>query len=228
MPLMGYAFGSGDPRQVRKVFEDTTRYYQFLGLILAGGGWFWADVLVHLMYGDSYAPAIPVTRIMVVSSGLMLANATATAVLANSDNQRFRTGVAMVTLLLTAVFAVALIPTMGVIGAALAQSFATAISSVVLIVGIKRYVGLDAPWALLMRQYIAAALAAAVGAGVVWLGGPEVGPWVAGPVYGLFLIWVSVILGVWRTEELQQASQYLSRVPRLKALIAPLMLGRLG
>lgn len=213
MPLMGYAFGSGEPARIRRVFEDTTRYYQFLGLIIAGVGWFWSDVVVNLMYGSRYATVVPVLRIMVISSGMLLANGAASAVLTNSDNQRFRVMVTLLSFALSASIAVALIPRFGVIGAALAQTGASVVSSLVLIVGIRKYVGLDAPWLLLMRQYVAALLAALLGFGLVWLAGARWGAWLAGPVYALGFVVLSLFLGVWRPEEVGHLDKYVDRYP---------------
>lgn len=213
MPLMGYAFGSGDPTRIRRVFEDATRYYQFLGLIIAGVGWFWSDVVVTLMYGQRYATVVPVLRIMVISSGILLANGAASAVLTNSDNQRFRVIVTLLSFALSASIAVALIPHYGVIGAALAQTGASIVCSLVLIVGIKKYVGLDAPWVPLIRQYVAAVLAALIGFGLVWALGPRIGAWAAGPVYAISFVLLSLVLGVWRADEVGHLGKFADKYP---------------
>lgn len=222
MPLMGYAFGSGDPNRIRRVFEDATRYYQFLGLVIAGVGWFWADALVSVMYGARFAEVVPVFQLMVISSGMMMANGAASAVLTNSDNQRFRVMVTVLSVLLSATAAVLLIPRLGVIGAALAQTVANAICSAVLIVGIRRYVGLDAPWRLLMRQYLAAALAAALVSAWVWAWHSRMGDWLSGPLYVMTVLLLSMRLGVWRPEELQHLQALEARYPRALGWLARL------
>jgi O-antigen/teichoic acid export membrane protein len=214
MPVFGYAFGSGDRGRIRRVFEDAVRYYQFLGLIISGVGWFWADVLVMLLYGQKYAPVASAFRIIVVSSGVMLANAAASAVLSNSDNQRFRVIVTVLSVLITALVAVSLIPTYGLLGAASSQLVANVICTAVIVRGIKKYVGLDVPWVLMGRQYGATLLAVVIAYVPVLTAGPIVGAWLAGPVFVLALLLLSPWLGVWRTQELAQAAVFISRLPR--------------
>jgi O-antigen/teichoic acid export membrane protein len=213
MPVFGYAFGSGDRERIRRVFQDTMRYYQFLGLIIAGVGWFWGEVLVHLMYGSKYMEVVSVFRIIVVAARASLANAAPTAMLTNSDNQRFRVVVTVLSVASTAVVCAVLIPMYGALGAACANFVTSGLSTAVSVWGIRRYVQLDAPWRLLAQQYVCAFLAAGVGYLVLWLFGAQWGAWAAGPIYVLALLLLSTRIGVWRVEEVAQAGVYMDRLP---------------
>lgn len=214
MPIMGYAFGSGDPAQVRRVFENSTRYYQFVGLILAGGGCFWSEALITLMYGERYVSAIPVLRIFVATSGSLLISGAASAILSNSDNQRFRVGVSVLSFMISAAMAFALIPRYGLIGAALASTASGWLCYAVTVVGIKVYTGLSIPWVDLARQYLAAGLATVPAAVVYQASDGWVQRWIPGIVYGLALLLFSLVVKVWRTDELEYLAGVARQRPR--------------
>lgn len=214
MPIMGYAFGSGDPAQVRRVFENATRYYQFVGLILAGGGCFWSEALITLMYGERYAAAIPVLRIFLLTAGVLLINGAASAILSNSDNQRFRVGVSVLSFVISAATAFALIPRYGLIGAALASTISGLLSYAVTVVGIKMYTGLTIPWLDLARQYLAAALATLPALLLHESSSGLVQRWMPGIVYGVALLLFSLLVKVWRADELDYLGSMARQRPR--------------
>lgn len=214
MPLMGYAFGSGDPTQVRRIFENATRYYQFVGLILAGGGCFWSEALITLMYGERYTPAIPVLRIFLLTAGVLMINGAASAILTNSDNQRFRVGVSVLSFLISAIMAVVLIPHYGLIGAALASTISGVLSYAVIVVGIKLYTGLSIPWLELARQYLAAGLAIVPATLIYLYTEGMVQRWVPGIIYGVAFVLISLSVKVWHADELAYVASIAQRRPR--------------
>ncbi len=55
MPTMAHAFGAGGIERVNRIASNAMRYYQFVGLLLAGVGVFWAEPVIAVMYGARYA-----------------------------------------------------------------------------------------------------------------------------------------------------------------------------
>lgn len=223
MPLMGFAFGSGDPQRIQRIFADTTRYYQFLGLLITGGGYFMAEAAITLMYGQRYAPAIPIFQITVMTAGLLLTNGAASAILTNSDNQRFRMGVTLLSFLLSASLAFALIPRYGVVGAALSQSISNVAAVLITYAGIKKYLQLSPPWSWLTRQYAAAAAATLLAVLVQQATHGWLQRWAPGLVFGLCLLAFSLVFKAWRDEEIQHVQDVVDAHPRYLAWLRPLL-----
>jgi len=216
MPLMGYVMGSGDRNKAQGLFADACRYYQFFGLLIAGVGVCWADVVVRLMYGAKYAEVVPIFRILIITAGVLLANGAFSAVLANSDNQRFRVGVTIVSFVATFAVAIVLIPAYGVVGAALAQAISSVLCAFIVVAGIHSFVGLRLPWGPLLKQYALGGVVAALSYAIVWVaGGHPLSQWAAGLFFGVAMIVLSIPAGLWRDEERRYIAQLIARIARL-------------
>jgi O-antigen/teichoic acid export membrane protein len=216
MPVMGFVLGTGDHARMQRVFADATRYYQYLGLLIAGVGICWARVVVSVMYGEQYMPIVPILRILIAMAGLLLANGAFSALLASSDHPRFRVGVMILSIVISWPVAFALIPAYGLLGAALAQVLSSVLSTTVIVIGIQRSVGLGLPWLLLARQYALALGAGIVALAIIVLGQESTfAELAAGVVYGALMLLVSLVAGVWRPDEKRRLAETVSRYPRL-------------
>lgn len=218
MPILGYMIGTGDRERAQRVFADATRYYQFMGLLIAGVGVFWAHAIVSLMYGERYIDVTPIFRIMVATSGVLLANGAFSAILANSDNQRFRVGVAILSFAISLTVAMLLIPRYGLIGAASAQTASSILCTIVVVIGIRRFSGFHPPWRALAKQYVVALIAAAPALAILMSGGGRLTEWLSGIVYGLLLVGISLRSGVWRSDEQNHLIGLLAGYPQLRFL----------
>src|SRR5690606_28711188 len=183
MPMMGHAFGAGGLSRVNDILSDALRYFLFIGLTMAGLGPLWAAPGVHLMYGPEFTPVVNVLRVMMIVGGLTLGGSAFGALLSTTDNQKMRASISLLSVLISAVAAFALVPTYGLNGAVI--SFAV---TQVLIVGImalliRRYQKVSLPFQAMFRLLCASALGAlAVLPLLLW----STELWmqvVAGPVY---------------------------------------------
>jgi O-antigen/teichoic acid export membrane protein len=210
--------GSGDHERAERVFGDATRYYQFMGLLIAGVGLCWAHVIVSLMYGERYIEVTPIFRILVCTSGMLLANGAFSAILANSDNQPFRVGIALLSFAITLAVAWLLIPTYGVLGAAAAQATSSVLCTIVVVIGIRRFSGFHLPWLALTKQYVIALIAGAIAFGILMLGLGRAGEWLSGFVYAALLAAISLRAGVWRADERNHLAGLLAGYRQLRFL----------
>jgi O-antigen/teichoic acid export membrane protein len=221
MPIMGFLLGVGNHERTQRVFGDATRYYQYLGLLIAGVGMFWARDIVTIMYGAKYMPVILIFRITVASAGVLLANGAFAAVLGASDNQRFRIGVTVLGAVISWLVALQLIPLYGAIGAALAQSASSVLSTIVIVVGIQKFIGLRLPWSSLAKQYAVALIAGVLGLlTVLATGGALASEFAGGLVYAIVLLVLPLFVGIWRQDEKRYAIELLSKHPRVGPIIA--------
>jgi O-antigen/teichoic acid export membrane protein len=225
MPIMGYVLGTGDRPRMQRVFADATRYYQFMGLMIAGVGLFWAHVIVSVMYGEHYLPVVPIFRIMVATTGILLANGAFSALLASSDHQRFRVGVMLFSLAISWTVAIALIPKYGMFGAAYAQMISAVLYTIVIVIGIQKSVGLVLPWGALAKQYAVALAAGGISMLVLAFGGTgTVAEIAAGILYAVLYLVLSIATGVWRDDEKKHIADLMRRYPYLDRFAGLLIL----
>jgi O-antigen/teichoic acid export membrane protein len=219
MPMMGHAFGSGGREKVGAILCDSLRYLQFLGLLAAGLGCFWAEAVVILLYGQAYEPAVAILRWMLLAAGIALGESAVGALLSTTDNQRLRATFAACYLVVSFVAAGVLIPLYGLAGAVIG-----CVASRLLLYGIgiavlARTLAISLPWAALGRT-VAAAVAAASAAALLAssmaesVGGAAAGL-VAGCAYAVSLMMASRYFGVWQEKDLRMVMSLGMHHPRL-------------
>jgi O-antigen/teichoic acid export membrane protein len=217
MPTMAHAFGAGGIDAVNRIAAHAMRYYQFVGLLLAGVGVFWAEPLIAIMYGASYGQATLVLQVMLVAGGLTLTQGALGALLSTTDHQRLRAGVALLSVAVSVGAAVVLVPAHGLLGAVAAHASSSVIITIVGVVGAVVLLRVRLPYAALARIYGAAAIAAALACGVLWLTASPLGHFGAGIVYALLYALLSWSMGVWTRADLRAASALADRVPGLRS-----------
>lgn len=224
MPSMAHAFGAGGQQRVNVILSYSMRYFQFLGLLLAGLGWLWADVAVGLMYGSRYEPVVMLLRIMVLVGGLALSEGAFGALLSTTDNQRLRAGFSTISIVVTAIAAFALIPTYGLLGAVYAHAISRLLVFALTLAGIVRILHLHLPWRELGRLFLAAFIAAIV-AGVLVAMLPSLWTsFVAGLLYLGVFVGGTIVLRAWRATD---ADHLLTLIARFPGLLGRLQAGTL-
>ena len=223
MPSMSHAYGAGGRERAGAILSNALRYFQFVGLLLAGVGFLWAGPVVDLMYGAKYAPVIPVFRTMVVVGGLTLAEGAFGAMLTTTDNQRVRAAMVAVSVTASAVAAGLLVPRYGLAGAVAAHAISRAVVFAVLVATIQRTLALRLPLRDLGRLLLAAAIAATAVAPIPLLAPGRIAEVLAGGGYGVLFVAATVLLRVWRAQDYAQVDTICSRIPPLHARLGPLL-----
>src|SRR5690606_38965047 len=122
MPMMGRAYGQGGLSKVNEILADAGRYFLFVSVILAGLGALWAALGTPSIYGAHYEPVINVLRVMMLVGGLTLSESAFGALLSTTDHQKLRAGVSVLSLIISMVTCVALVPRFGLLGAVAAHA----------------------------------------------------------------------------------------------------------
>jgi O-antigen/teichoic acid export membrane protein len=221
MPAMSRAFGGGGVERVRPIFSDSIRYLTFLGLLLAGYGALWSDPLVRLMYGERYLATIPVLQIMLITAGVTLSEAATGALLTTTGRQRSRAGIVALNLAISATLAFLLVPRFGLLGATL--SFVGARLAFCALIGIYalRATRTPPPTSPLLRLVAAALIAGIAALGVAALLSGIAGWLLAGVLYALLFVLLSVVLRTWTPHDADLALQLVERTPRLLSWLRP-------
>lgn len=225
MPLMGHAFGAGGTARVNVIMAHSVRYFSFAGFLVAGVGFLWADVVVTLMYGAQYQPAVQVFRVMAVVAGVTLSQGAFGALLSTTDHQRIRAFVAVVGVVLSILVAVLLVPRYGLNGAMLAHAASTLVLFFVIGGGIVKVFKISLPWRELARLLLASAVATAVAGACLWVSTSLPVQFVAGLLYALVFIVASFVFKAWTEEDLAQLMPLAQRYPRLLGRVLPALTG---
>ena len=213
MPVMSHAFGSGGRDRVDAILSDSLRYFQFLGLLAAGVGAFWAESVVRLVYGSDYAAVTTILQWMLVAKGATLGEAAFGALLSTTDNQRLRAMFSAGTLVASLLLAVLLVPAYGLIGALAAYVASRVVLYVAGLGLLVRMLGMRLPLRELGGLSVAALLAAAGAMLPLWWFGAGAGL-AAGVVFGLLFLIAARYLGGWKLGDVSKAADFGDQYPR--------------
>jgi O-antigen/teichoic acid export membrane protein len=221
MPVMAHAFGEKGKAGVSSILCDAFRYFQFLGLLLAGAGSLVAPAIVDLAYGPGYQPVVKVVVIMVIVGGLALSEGAFGAVLSTTDNQRLRAGFSIFSVAVSAALAFALIPNYGLEGAVAAFASARLLVFLVLVISVSRFMELRLPFRETILQGTSALVAGALSLGLLLAGNAWWWHFLAGITYAIVFVACTVLLGAWRAKDVVVAASLISRYPRVLGALKP-------
>lgn len=215
MPLMGHAFGAGGTTRVNAILSNAVRYFCFGGFLLAGIGFFWADVAITLIYGSQYHSATWALQVMVVVAGITLAQGAFGALLSTTDNQRIRALFAVLSVGLSVIAALVLVPRYGLTGAVVAHAASSSVIFLLVGVGVVKLLSVSLPWTELFRLVLSAIAAMAV-AGACRLAGNGLGwQFIAGLVFAIVFVSASFLFKAWKKDDVEQLMPLAIRYPRL-------------
>ncbi|MDE2400755.1 MAG: oligosaccharide flippase family protein [Burkholderiales bacterium] len=221
MPMMGHAYGAGGMRKVNDILSDAVRYFLFVGLIVAGLGVLWAELGVSVMYGSRYEPVINVLRVMMLVGGLTLAESAFGALLSTTDHQKLRAGVSMLSVVVSAIASLILVPLYGLSGAVLAHAVTRILVLIIMGGGLIRMLHITLPTRELMRLMAAAACATLAIAPLLWISMSAWMQFFAGALYVFAFIAATVALRAWQAKDAQLILTLLERKPQYFGRITP-------
>lgn len=220
MPMMANAFGAGGRDRVNRIAGDAVRYFHFLGLLLTGVGFFWATPVVHIMYGDKYAPAAFALQMMVIIRGFTLSHAAFGALLSITDNQRLRAAESIFAVVVSAGAALWLVPRYGLTGAIIAHMISTAAVFLFAFGCVRVVLKVPLPYGDTARMTAAALSAAAISMGaLIATDSPSaLHQILVGVLYVLSYLACTLIFKVWNQYDLAMLGNLGNRIPAFKRL----------
>lgn len=221
MPIMARGYGEGGMERVSEIMGHCLRYCLFIGLLLIGIGVLLARPGVVLMYGERYEAVVSAFRVMVVVGGLTLGEAAFGSLLSTTDNQRMRVVFAILSLVVTAGFAFALVPRFGLVGAVASHAASRLLIFGLVAAMITRRLSLRLPWREFLRLGGCALLAGGVAAALVFA---LPGMWtelVAGIVFAVVFVAGTVLGNAWRATDVGHLVEFLGRYPGAHRRLAP-------
>jgi O-antigen/teichoic acid export membrane protein len=213
MPMMAHGYGEGGMDRVKSLLSDALRYFQFLGFVVAGVGYFIAEPSVLLIYGEQYQPAVLAFQVMAVVAGITMTEGVIGALLSTTDNQKLRAAFATVSLATSIIAAIILVPRYGLIGAVVAHGLSRLALLLAGLAMIQFVTKAKLPWTILMRLAVVAIAAAAAGQIVAWLI-PDTTGWVlACTVFAVLYVMLARQSGFWLAKDARVVDSVLTRLP---------------
>lgn len=109
---------NADRTRFMKIGTQLNRYLLAIGAFMTGFFFIFADVLIGVIYGAQYSPAVPILKILAFAVWIKFLSSTQAIVLIASDRQDMRARASAMALFFNVLSAFALIPRFGLRGAA--------------------------------------------------------------------------------------------------------------
>ena len=125
MPVLGNGLGEGGDDKVRNITQRAIKYMFFIGLLLSGCSYFFADPLVLLLYGDSFKDAALAFKILTLTGGFTITSGIFGAYLSFTNRQQNRAMISLAGAIIQCIVAAAVVPLYGLWGAVASTSIGT-------------------------------------------------------------------------------------------------------
>jgi O-antigen/teichoic acid export membrane protein len=122
LPSLTYAQGMGDEPRFKAVFGEALRYLTLLTLPLLLLGFGLASIIIGLLYGPSFGPAVVVFQILLVSTIFMVLGQASQSALLGAESQSWLIKTGLVAAAVSIALDLLLIPRWGAVGAAVANT----------------------------------------------------------------------------------------------------------
>ena len=179
---------------------------------------FWSGLVITVMYGAQYSPAILALQVMMLVGGLSMIENAIASLLTTTDTPSVRVTLALFHVSITFLASIALVPRYGFEGALAAHAFGRISITIVSVVVASRYLKLSFPYLDLVRMLGAAAVGFGMAGLILLITTSLTAQFFAGVAYGLGCIAASVWFRVWTTSDVRILSSVAQRVPRLRSL----------
>ena len=223
LPMMANALSRGMSLAGRR-FVAATTYLALLAAPLVAFGGVFAGAVIGLLYGPSYAPAVPVLAFCLFGSALGTVAQGASSLLVSADRQRNILILVVVNGAIKLLLDFVLTVHYGLAGAVAACVTANILTASAMVIMATRVSGMQPDWPRLLRIVFAALLAAVVALPFRGLWGPLPTLLVGGSVLTVVYALLTFVLGCWSRgdiEHLQGLHQRFAagRVPALGTLL---------
>jgi O-antigen/teichoic acid export membrane protein len=201
LPYMAKSFGKSGQEETAQLLAEATRFYWAVGIAIAGIGLVTTPEIVTLMYGQRYLGAIPAIQATLVLAGLLLIGNGINAFQTVVDRQDDRVRITLTALVANAVFGIALVPTLGLLGAVLTYAGTRIVELGLAIVYLRRATTSGLPLAPMARLFAVGVVATAAAWVVTDVVRGHYG-FVAGAiVFTAIYVPASVLVSFWNTED---------------------------
>ena len=162
LTFISRASTSGGPEKVQHIFRVSVRFYQYMGILVAGVGYLMSERLIMVLYGARYLEAVPALQVMVMVGGICLPSAAYGALFIASDHYTARLRYVVTNAVISCVSSLVFIPWLGFNGALISALVGNVLAYTVVGIVAYRNLGISFPFRRIALQWLSAGLAFAI------------------------------------------------------------------
>lgn len=162
LTFISRASSSGGQDKVQHIFRVSVRFYQYMGILVAGVGYLMSERMIMVLYGARYLEAVPALQVMVIVGGICLPSAAYGALFIASDHHTARLRYVVTNAVISCVSSLVFIPWLGFKGALISALVGNVFAYTVVGLVAYRNLGIHFPFRRIAMQWLSAALAFAI------------------------------------------------------------------
>jgi O-antigen/teichoic acid export membrane protein len=215
LPLLTRRMQSADSETAGFFVAEATRYYFFLGMLIAGAGYVCIEGAMALLYGAKYTGATTAVLLSLVIVGVCLMSSAFNAFQISSDNQKDRVRAASITVIVSAAASYAFIPRFGLVGA-LASVACTSFTGLGLaIFQVRRSIKYSFPLKTILALVVACIFACLLGHWITLTVGGRFGFVAGGIVFGMAFLIFSALTRSWSWADYEMIASLVAKIPSI-------------
>jgi O-antigen/teichoic acid export membrane protein len=213
LPLLTRRMQGADSKTTGFFVAEATRYYFFLGMLVAGAGYVSIDGAMALLYGAKYAGATAAVLLSLVIAGICLMSSALNAFQISSDNQKDRVRAASIAVAVSAAASFVFIPRFALMGA-LASVACTSFTSLGLsIFQVRKSIEYRFPVNSVLALLVACVLACLLGHWTTSTVGGKFGFIAGGIVFGFSFLTFSTLTRSWSWTDYEMIASVFGKSP---------------
>lgn len=162
LTFISRASSSGGPEKVQHIFRVSVRFYQYMGILVAGVGYLMSERMIMVLYGARYLEAVPALQVMVIVGGICLPSAAYGALFIASDHHLARLRYVITNAVISCVSSLVFIPWLGFKGALISALVGNVMAYIVVGIVAHRSLRIHFPFKRIALQWLSAGLAFAI------------------------------------------------------------------
>lgn len=202
LPFISRARAEGGREKVQELFSGAVRFYQFAGILVAGGAYLLSEPMVLLLYGSPYEEVIPALRVMALVGGMLLPNAAYSAAFIATDNHRARLIFIILSSAISVITSIIFIPWLGYKGALISIFAGNVVTYVFVVVVAHVFLKIHFPLKQVLLQWVSAALPFAALALILPPHSALGWSLLATFIFGATFVFISLNMGAWPTDDI--------------------------
>ncbi len=219
LPILAHAYGKDAAVGAARLARRAMRYAHLLGMSIAGLGFFLAFPAVRVLYGEQYLTSVWILQCIIVAKAFTVSGGVLTALFVANDQQRGRTTILALTLIVNVSVAAALVPNFGLLGAVISSVLSGIFDLTILLVVATREFGLRLPMDSVVRL-TACGLAAGIPAYVLARTGGGVAYHItAAGIFCAAYFPLAYAFGGWDSDDLSIMHAAAGRIPVLSSVV---------
>jgi O-antigen/teichoic acid export membrane protein len=223
LPLLTRRMQGADSSTTGFFVAEATRYYFFLGMLIAGAGYVSIEGAMALLYGVKYAGATTAVLLSLIIVGICLMASAFNAFQISSDNQRDRVMAASIAVAVSASASFAFVPKFGLMGALISVACTSFVSLGLAIFQVSKSINYVFPLKTILALLVACVVACLLGHWMTVAVGGKFAFIPGGLLFGLMFLILSALTRSWSWTDYEIIATLFAKIPLIGTALSSLI-----